>query len=90
MIESGLQKKLKILLLGPNGQLGESLKNHLEAFHELECADKKKFDFLNPTNFLDILKKSKPQKKRKKNLSQQGLNPGLLGYKLSALTTTPQ
>ena len=60
MIESGLQKKLKILLLGPNGQLGESLKNHLEAFHELECLDKKKFDFLNPANFSDILKKSKP------------------------------
>ena len=60
MIESGLQKKLKILLLGPNGQLGKSLKNHLEPFHELECADKKKFDFLNPTNFSDILKKSKP------------------------------
>ena len=60
MIKSGSQKKYKILLLGPNGQLGESLKNHLEAFHELECVDKKKFDFLNPANFSDILKKSKP------------------------------
>ena len=60
MIESGSKKKHKILLLGPNGQLGKSLKNHLEAFHEIECADKKKFDFLNPANFLDILKKSKP------------------------------
>tara|TARA_B100001121_G_scaffold39447_1_gene33744 strand:- start:1545 stop:2447 length:903 start_codon:yes stop_codon:yes gene_type:complete len=60
LTESGSQKKQKILLLGPNGQLGESLKNHLGKFHDLECADKKKFDFLNPANFSDILKKSKP------------------------------
>lgn len=60
MNKSGSKKKHKILLLGPNGQLGGSIRNYSGNFYDIECIDKKKFDFLNPINFFDILNKSKP------------------------------
>ena len=59
--KSGTQKDNKILLLGPNGQLGDSLQKFLSPLYDLESLDRKKFDFLNPNNFLDILNARKPK-----------------------------
>ena len=48
-------KKAKILVLGSDGQLGRSLKQSLSSNFIVEGINKKKFNFLEPNNFLNFL-----------------------------------
>ena len=50
-------KKTKILVLGSEGQLGSSLIKTLDRNFIVEGINKKKFNFLEPNNFSDLLKK---------------------------------
>ena len=52
-------KKNKILVLGSQGQLGISLIKTLGKSFIVEGINKKKFNFLEPENFLDLVKSSK-------------------------------
>ncbi len=58
MISSKETKKNKILVLGPHGQLGSSLIKSLERNFIVGGIDKKKFNFLEPNNFLNLIKES--------------------------------
>ncbi len=51
-------KKVKILVLGSEGQLGRSLKKSLSSNFIVEGINKRKFNFLEPNNFLDFLEDS--------------------------------
>ncbi len=57
MISSEETKKTKILVLGSEGQLGSSLIKTLDRNFIVEGINKKKFNFLEPNNFSDLLKK---------------------------------
>ncbi len=58
MISSKKTKKAKILVLGSEGQLGRSLKKSLSRNFIVESINKKKFNFLEPNNFMGLLKDS--------------------------------
>ena len=51
-------QKTKILVLGSEGQLGSSLIKTLDRNFIVEGINKKKFNFLEPNNFSELLKKS--------------------------------
>ena len=55
MTSSKEAKKTKILVLGSEGQLGSSLIKTLDRNFIVEGTNKKKFNFLEPKNFLDLL-----------------------------------
>ena len=57
MTSSEETKKTKILVLGSEGQLGSSLIKTLDRNFIVEGINKKKFNFLEPNNFSDLLKK---------------------------------
>ena len=57
MTSSKETKKTKILVLGSEGQLGCSLIKTLDKDFIVEGINKKKFNFLKPDNFSDLLKK---------------------------------
>ena len=57
MTSSKETKKTKILVLGSEGQLGSSLVKTLDRNFIVEGINKKKFNFLEPNNFSDLLKK---------------------------------
>ena len=50
-------EKTKILVLGSEGQLGSALMKTLDRNFIVEGINKKKFNFLEPNNFSDLLKK---------------------------------
>ena len=55
--ETKKTKKTKILVLGSEGQLGSSLIKTLGKNFIIEGINKKKFNFLEPKNFSNLLKK---------------------------------
>ena len=57
MTSSKETKKTKILVLGSEGQLGSSLVKTLGRNFVIESINKKKFNFLEPENFSNLLKK---------------------------------
>ena len=57
MTSSKETKKTKILVLGSEGQLGSSLFKTLGKNFIVEGINKKKFNFLEPKNFSNLLKK---------------------------------
>ena len=57
MTSSKETKKTKILVLGSEGQLGSSLLKTLGKNFIVEGINKKKFNFLEPKNFSNLLKK---------------------------------
>ena len=57
MTSSKETKKTKILVLGSEGQLGSSLIKTLDKNFIVEGINKKRFNFLEPSNFSDLLKK---------------------------------
>ena len=58
MTSSKGTKKNKILVLGSEGQLGSSLVKSLGSNFIVEGINRKKFNFLEPKNFLDLLKQN--------------------------------
>ena len=57
MTSSKETKKTEILVLGSEGQLGSSLIKTLGKNFSVEGINKKKFNFLKPKNFSNLLKK---------------------------------
>ncbi len=57
MTSSEETEKTKILVLGSEGQLGSALMKALDRNFIVEGINKKKFNFLEPNNFSDLLKK---------------------------------
>ena len=57
MTSTKATKKTKLLILGSEGQLGSSLIKTLGSNFIVEGINKKKFNFLKPKNFSDLLKK---------------------------------
>ena len=57
MTSSEETKKTKILVLGSEGQLGSALIKTLNRNFIVEGINKKKFNFLEPKNFSDLLQK---------------------------------